>query len=176
MNKKLPQLSDQHLFFCNNYLLDFNVKEAARRCGISFNWAQQLLKRPEIKEFIDEKKAIIAEKCDVTAEQVLNEIKRVAFYDVKEHIQEANDSGVSLVPFEDMDGRAISEIQQKTTKDGITWAHVVPHRKLEALKILAEWFKDSKPKPHVHLHVTPEDISKMNAHEATAKYNELLND
>jgi phage terminase small subunit len=71
--------------FVENYLLDLNATQAAIRAGYSKRTAQeqgsQLLNHPAIRSAIDAAKTERSAKTEIRAEQVLEEIAAMAFYD-----------------------------------------------------------------------------------------------
>lgn len=71
--------------FVEEYLVDLNGTQAAIRCGYSPRAAQvqasRLLSNAIITEMVNKKMNERSQKVGVTAERVINEIARMAFYD-----------------------------------------------------------------------------------------------
>lgn len=71
--------------FVTEYVIDYNATQAAIRAGYSdrsaYSQAHELLKKPEIKEAIEELEEAAAERAAVTKDMVLKELARIAFND-----------------------------------------------------------------------------------------------
>ena len=109
------------------------------------------------------------------AQEVLNELKRIAFYDIKDHVKNYSASGVTLEELDEIDGRAIAELTENSTSDGITYTTIKAHNKLKALEILANWFKGVPEQKHLHFHVEDADVKSKSASEWASDYSQLLN-
>lgn len=85
-------LTDKQAQFVREYLLDLNATQAAIRAGYSeknaSRIASELLDKTHVRDAIDAAKEKRAEKTDITAERVLTEIARMAFYDPSEIMRE----------------------------------------------------------------------------------------
>jgi phage terminase small subunit len=81
----LVGLNSKHAAFEREYLVDLNATQAAIRAGYSKKTAgsqgQRLLKNVEIKARIDAALLKRAARVEVTADDVLRELKRIAFAD-----------------------------------------------------------------------------------------------
>ncbi|CAA2136743.1 terminase small subunit [Hyphomicrobium sp. ghe19] len=105
-----PALTPKQRRFVENYLLDLNATQAAIRAGYSKRTAQeqgsQLLNHPTIRIAIDAAKAERSAKTEICAEQVLEEIAAMAFYDPGElMIEGAANAGDPIEAV--IDGRVI---------------------------------------------------------------------
>lgn len=69
--------------FVDEYCVDFNATQAALKAGYSqktaYSIGQENLKKPEIKQAIEERLQKNVHKNDITVELVLNGIKEIAF-------------------------------------------------------------------------------------------------
>lgn len=78
--------------FADEYLIDRNATQAAIRAGYSqktaYSQGQRLLKDPEVKGYIERFTKKTAAKLNLTAERVLEEIARMAFFDTRELFNE----------------------------------------------------------------------------------------
>lgn len=78
-------LTDKQIRFCEEYLIDLNGTQAAIRAGYSEASAKEIasenLTKPNIQEYIIERKAQIANRLNITQEMVLEGYRRLAFYD-----------------------------------------------------------------------------------------------
>ncbi len=81
--------------FCEEYLVDFNASDAARRAGYSLKTAGAIgfenLKKPKIQKYIAEQRAAAAKKLEITKEMVLEGYKRLAFYDARKFYDASGD-------------------------------------------------------------------------------------
>lgn len=78
--------------FVREYLIDLNATQAAIRAGYSEKTAFQIgyenLTKPEIAEAIAEAQKERAERTAITADRVLQEIARIAFFDMRKLYRE----------------------------------------------------------------------------------------
>lgn len=107
--------------FVEEYLVDLNATEAAKRAGYSertaYSIGQENLNKPEIAEAIEAAQQQRAERTEVTADRVLDELARIGFADLRG----AFTPGGNLLPPEDWpDGlaAAISAIEVVTKPSG----------------------------------------------------------
>ncbi len=129
--------------FVEEYLIDLNATQAAIRAGYSadtaYSQGQRLLKDVDIGAAVDELMARRSMRTNITQDQVIRELARIGFVDIRKVVQWTNGAAgfdedraeetgevrisvanfVSLVPSDQIDAEsaaAISEISQ--TKDG----------------------------------------------------------
>ena len=87
---KVVEMTEAQKRFCDEYLLDFNATrayrsaypkcktdESARRAG------SRLLTNVDIQKYLQEQKEELKEKINVTKEQVINQMVRIAFGDIR---------------------------------------------------------------------------------------------
>ena len=95
--------------FVEEYLIDLNATQAAIRAGYSEKSAQdigaQLLGKTHVRDAIDAAKTKRANKLEITAERVLTEMARMAYYDPLDLIEIARDA----LPDEIADGVELSD-------------------------------------------------------------------
>lgn len=111
--------------FCQEYIIDLNGAQAAIRAGYSAKTARtianELLTKPDIKANVDELIRERAKKAELTADQVINELKNIAFADIKDFLSFSTDElgriQVKAKNSDEIDTRAISEIHW-SAKDG----------------------------------------------------------
>lgn len=132
-------LTEKQEEFCKQYLLDLNGKQAAIRAGYSAKTADviagQLLRKTSVKAQIDRLMAKRGQRVEVKADQVVRELCRIAFADIRKAVT-WDASGVSVMPSDLIDeetGAAIAEVSQ--TQHGV---RVKMHSKTEALAKLAQ--------------------------------------
>lgn len=95
-------LTDKQQRFCDKYLECGNATEAALFAGYSEKTAYSIgnenLKKPEIDQYLSERRNATAEKLDISRERVLAEYAKIAFGD----IENLFDSDGSLMPLHDI--------------------------------------------------------------------------
>lgn len=86
------ELTLKQIRFCEEYLIDFNGTQAAIRAGYSKKTAQEIasenLSKPIISEFIKKRQAELSKNASVSAQDVLNELKKIGFSNVQDFIKE----------------------------------------------------------------------------------------
>jgi phage terminase small subunit len=80
-------LNEKQRIFCEEYLIDLNATRSALRAGYSektaYSTGHELLKKPEIQNYISERKAVRSERTAITADMVLKEFAKIAFSDIR---------------------------------------------------------------------------------------------
>lgn len=108
--KKPDKLSPKLKRFCDEYLVDNNGKRAAIAAGYSKKTAEvcasKMLRIPKLAAYIAQKTAKKCEKLEITAERVMQEIAKLAFYDVRKLV---DDNG-KLLPFSKIDDNTAAAI------------------------------------------------------------------
>jgi phage terminase small subunit len=98
MTKPLPAKRQR---FVEEYLIDLNATQAAIRAGYSAKTAgsigEEILKKPEIQEAIQAAMKARSERTEITADRVLKELGRIAFFDIRKLY---NDDGTLKKPNE----------------------------------------------------------------------------
>lgn len=83
----MTELTDREQRFVSEYLVDLNATQAAIRAGYSEKTARQqasrLLTKDDVVAAIAERKVVQLAKADLTAIRVLEELRRLAFSDVR---------------------------------------------------------------------------------------------
>jgi len=147
--------NDQHERFCQEYLIDLNQTEAAKRAKYSAHTAAQqasrLYSNVKIQQRIIELKAERAERTRVTQDRVVKELAMLGFSDLQHYITIDKLTGaIQAKGFEDMlpgESRALRSIKEdraiKEDADGkgVTVYDKVSftmHDKIRALEILAK--------------------------------------
>jgi phage terminase small subunit len=94
MKKKL---TPKQKLFIKYYLIDFNATKAAIKAGYSKKTAKEVgcenLTKPNIKAEIEKHTSKVTKKLDLKLEDVIQEMKKTAFYDIDENV-EINESGI----------------------------------------------------------------------------------
>ena len=99
----MANLNPKQQRFCEEYIIDLNATQAAIRAGYSKktadSQASRLLTNVKVKEYICVLQQKIQNKTGITAERVLNELAKIAFFDVRK----IHDSNGQLLPIQDID-------------------------------------------------------------------------
>lgn len=86
------ELSPKQQRFCDEYIIDLNATQAAIRAGYSVKTAQEqasrLLSNVMVQAQIDQLKKARAQATGITAERVLQEIAKLAFFDPRKLLNE----------------------------------------------------------------------------------------
>jgi len=97
------ELAPRQAQFVAQYLIDLNATRAAQRAGYSpktaYSQGQRLLKNVEVQSAIQAAMDKRAEKLEITADRVLDEIAKLAFFDPRKFFE---DDG-SLKRIQDLD-------------------------------------------------------------------------
>ncbi|MBA3012344.1 MAG: terminase small subunit [Proteobacteria bacterium] len=82
------KLTPKQIIFANEYLVDFNAAQAYIRAGYSKNGARvsacKLLTNPNIQAFLQKQVTARSDRLEITADMVLQERARLAFFNVKD--------------------------------------------------------------------------------------------
>jgi len=132
--------------FCQEYIIDLNATKAAERSSYSKKTANeqgsQLLAILSVQERIAELMEERAKATKTTQQQVVEELKLLAFSDFRDYgeiIKELGIDRLKLKTFADIEGnatRAIKSITEKISKDGVQLVFKL-HGKTPALELLA---------------------------------------
>ncbi len=158
------KMSPKHARFVSEYLIDLNATEAAKRAGYTENTARQqgsrLLNMPHIAAAVHAGQQSKLEKLDVTVDQVLSELRAIAFADPRDCFS-VKDGVVRVLSLDEMSPaarRAIGEITQTTTESSVDGERVTEkvrtsikhHSKVQALRMLMDHLGMDAPKRNEH--------------------------
>ena len=111
-------LNDKQKRFCEEYVIDLNATQSAIRAGYSEKTAgsigNNLLKKVEIQNEINDINNKRSAKTGITSERVLTELGKIAFSDLKEYLS-FDENGVQFKDSEEVDGTLISEVSSQET-------------------------------------------------------------
>lgn len=109
-------LNEKQIRFCQEYIIDFHVTNAAKRAGYSEKTSHvigsELLKKPEIANEIQKQLERRSKRTEVTQDRVLLEIARLAFNDPRKAFDE-NSQLLPVKQWSDDVAAAISTIKVK---------------------------------------------------------------
>lgn len=122
--------------FCENYINSTNIAQAAKLAGVKQRYAENLIKEPKIKQYIEELDARAKNFSKVSANMIVDELKEIAFFDVSEMIK-YEDGKFVLKSEEGLKkyGRMIKKIRYN---DKTKQTEVEFYDKLSALDMLAK--------------------------------------
>jgi phage terminase small subunit len=133
--------------FCEEYLADLNATAAAGRAGYSDpNIGRQLITKPNVADAIARLQAERSARVRVTADDVLRELKLLAFSRMVEFVAWGPE-GVTLRPSAEIPadaGRCVAEVSETTSQGGGSLRFKL-HSKTHALELLGKHlglFKD----------------------------------
>ncbi|WP_300456649.1 terminase small subunit [Desulfobacula sp.] len=175
--KQVRALSPLQLLFCKEYIIDFNATQSAIRAGYSkktaYSQGQRLLKNVEIQKELARLMASRSKRLDITADRVLLERARLAFYQVRDLYHE-DGTLKDILEIDDDLGAAINEVSigVKTVKNEkgedqqkhyIRKIKMIPKDKsLEALeKHLGTYKKDNEQKGNADLKTKQEFMEAL---------------
>lgn len=138
------KLSDKQKKFCEEYIIDFNQTQSAIRAGYSAKTAYSIgnenLKKPDIQAYIKELLIKREERTQITADMVVKEWAKVAFFDIRKIFHK---EGGLLNPhdLDDETATVISSIKARDVKVGDDIETIKEYRlndKMKALDMLAK--------------------------------------
>ncbi|MBN7576006.1 terminase small subunit [Clostridium sp. 2-1] len=146
----MAKLTEKQKLFCDEYLIDLNVTQAAIRAGYKAKYADsqayKLLDNTEIKDYIDKRMKDRQERTEITQDIILEELRRIAlakptdFFEVEDMGQYKR---VNIVPTKDIPEDKIGAIA--SIKQGANGIEVKLHDRLKALELIGRhlgMFKD----------------------------------
>lgn len=110
----MADLTDKQKKFCEQYVLDFNGAQAAIRAGYSEDTAKEIasenLTKPNIQEYLAQLKSQAASEYGITKQQLIDELRKVAFFDIRKIYSEDN-SLLNIKSFDDDSAGAVAGIE-----------------------------------------------------------------
>lgn len=108
-------LSEQQKRFCEEYIIDFNGTRAATKAGYKSakTQASRLLSQDNIQEYVQEIIQKRSKRVNVTADDVINELAKLAFVSVEDLYCEITGD---LLPINEMNEKAKAAISSLETK------------------------------------------------------------
>ena len=112
---KYNELSIKQKRFVHEYLIDFNATRAYKDAGYQYKNSKvatqlgsRLLKNPKVKRFIDHVNEEKRKRCAITQDQVINELAKIAFADLKDYLEyrteqtvvDYNEEGAPIVDYQ----------------------------------------------------------------------------
>jgi phage terminase small subunit len=158
-------LTDKQAAFVNEYVVDLNATQAAKRAGYSTDTARvigsQLLAKPEIASAIAEAQKARSERTGVTADRVVTELAKIAFADPRK-LMSWGPAGAQVkasAELSEAEAAVVAEIVEG--KDGV---RLKLHDKVGALDRLAKHLGMYTERVEHQLAVTsPDDLNVVEA-------------
>jgi hypothetical protein len=93
MVRVTPNLSEQQVCFCDEYLVSFNAYRSAISAGYSENTARkgELLHYPKIQEYLRMKMQQRSERMEITHDMILREYAKIAFSSMANYYDQRGD-------------------------------------------------------------------------------------
>ena len=110
--------------FIEEYPVDFNATEAAKRAGYSkktaYSIGSRLLKKVEVQQEIQKAVTRLSNKADVTVERILKELAKIGFANLGDyfHITPEGEPIIDLSDITEEQSAALQEIVVEDFKDG----------------------------------------------------------
>lgn len=143
----MSELTEKQKRFCQEYVIDLNATQAAIRAGYSENSANeqgcQNLAKLNIQEYISQLQQSKSEELNITQNQVLKELMKVAFGDVKNYFDDLG----RLIDINELENdvsgsiKSVTVQQEKTELKGESFISsslkkIESYDKLKALEII----------------------------------------
>lgn len=123
VKKKIEKLTDKQEMFCREYIIDLNASQAAIRAGYSKATAKEqasrLLTNVNISNRVMELKSNRSIDTGITANRVLEEYAKIAFFDIRESF-DVDGGLIHIKQLDDKSAGAISSIKssEEWAEDG----------------------------------------------------------
>lgn len=114
------QLTDKQQRFVEEYVVDFNATAAAKRAGYAersaYDTGHDNLQKPEIQAAIRARTNRLAQKAEISAQRVLDELARLGFSNMRDYIR-ITDQGEPFVDLSNLTREQAAAIQEVTVED-----------------------------------------------------------
>lgn len=159
-------LTQKQKLFVKEYLIDLNATQAAIRAGYSektaYSTGQENLNKPEIKAAVDKALERRGNRTNITADRVLLEISRLAFFDARKLY---NDDGSP---------KRITEIDDDTAA-AITGIDTAEMGGSEGTQVTVKKYKATDKKGPLEMLVKHLGIDRLKeAHDLDLEYKRLM--
>lgn len=135
-DKMLRKLSNQQIRFCENYLIYFQPKKAAREAGFNEDYSYALLRNPLIKEYLKLRSADIMSQINEEQFRVFRELMNFATSDIRQ-LYDKNGNLLPLEKWPEQIAKCVSSVKHTKHPDGKKSLEVRLWNKNQALENLA---------------------------------------
>ena len=137
----MAKLTDKQKLFCKYYLINLNATDAAIKAGYSKKTAKDIgcenLAKPNIQEYIQKAMDKRAEKIEITADKVIQEIAKLAFSNASDFMEIDQAGRIGVKDLTQLDTTFIAGAKESFDKDGIfTGVELKFHDKTKNLDML----------------------------------------
>ncbi|MHB9902062.1 terminase small subunit [Clostridium botulinum] len=136
----MAKLTHKQKKFCDEYLIDLNVTQAAIRSGYSKKYAMahayELLDKSKIKEYIDKKMKDREKRTEITQDKVLQELAKIAFVNGADFAKVVEKS--YMKPIYDKEGNKIDEEEVFYKDVELTLTDDLPEDKKKAIAAIKQ--------------------------------------
>lgn len=111
--------------------------------------ASKLLRKPKVQARIKELSDQSLKELSHVRNKIIAELMKIAFFQIDSIVDNWGPGGeaVEYKPLKDVDPSLIKSVQERRTKEGVSYIDIVPHDKLKALEMLSKYFgMDLTPK------------------------------
>lgn len=136
----MENLTDKQKRLADEYLVDLQVGAAARRAGYSECYASKVLRKPQVRAYVEQRIAERRERVEVTQDAVLTELAKIGFASVSEFAKlmggkkdEDFVRALKLLADEEASAGAVAQIKQ-----GPHGVEIKLYDKLKALELLGK--------------------------------------
>lgn len=137
-------LTDKQEKFCQEFLVDMNATQAAKRAGYSdataYSIGNENLNKPEIQNRLNDIRKDLQEKTKITQEMVLNELAKIGFSNIKDYM-DGHLTMKNLNEVDDDKASAIGSIKKTVSnyEGGETvYTEFKLHDKIKSLELIAK--------------------------------------
>ncbi len=168
----MAKLTPKQAAFVAEYLVDLNASAAARRAGYSEKTADRTgyenLRKPEIASAIQQAMTARAERTEITADRVLQELAKLAFSNMHDYIctTPAGDAFVDLSNLTRDQAAALTEVTVEDYLDGrgddardVRRVKIKLADKKGSLELLGKHLKLFADRTEITLHKAPEAMT-----------------
>ncbi|MBO0569962.1 terminase small subunit [Clostridium botulinum] len=136
----MAKLTHKQKKFCDEYLIDLNVTQAAIRSGYSKKYAMghayELLDKPKIKEYVDKKMKDREKRTEITQDKVLQELAKIAFANGADFAKVVEKT--FMKPIYDKEGNKIDEEEVFYKDVELTLTDDLPEDKKKAIAAIKQ--------------------------------------
>lgn len=134
----MAELTEKQKRLADEYLVDLQVRGAAKRAGYSEGYASRVLRKPEVHAYVEQRIAERRRRVEVTQDAVLTELAKIGFASVSEFAKlmggkkdEDFVRALKLLAEEEAAAGAVAQIKQ-----GAHGVEIKLYDKLKALELL----------------------------------------
>lgn len=133
----MPKLTEKQKRFCEEYLIDLNATQAAKRAGYkNAEIGRQLITKNNVLEYLNKLRSERSKRTQITADRVLAELAAIAFSDRTELAKIGDCGEVEFTPTDKLTGDVKKTIAG--IENGKYGTKVTSYDKVKALELLGK--------------------------------------